>query len=359
MKILLLTLEFPPFAGGVANYYENLEKYWPREDSFRVIDNNKGELVSSKLPFSWLKVIGLIFKEYRKKSFDHLVVGHILPLGTATYFVSLFKPISYSVILHGYDFSASQLIARKRFLSKRILKGASNIICANSYVANLVSSLSIDFKSKIIIQNPGIDTNISPARDEDVENIKESYNLDNSFNILSLGRLVIRKGFDRMIESLAEIDDKSIKYFIAGSGKEEAYLKNLAKNLKISSQLIFLGSLNDREKQAWLSACDIFAMPARQIGPDYEGFGIVYLEANLAGKAVIAGRSGGVSDAVLDGENGLMVDPDNIYEIKEAILKLKNNKDLRDDMGNKGRLRASSEFNWEYQVKSLRDKIKI
>lgn len=359
MKILLLTLEFPPFAGGVANYYENLEKYWPKEDSFRVIDNNKGELLSSKLPFSWLKVIGLIFREYRKKSFDHLIIGHILPLGTAAYFVSLFKPLSYSVILHGYDFSASQMKARKRFLSKQILKGASNIICANSYVASLVSNFSDDFRDKIIIQNPGIDINISPASDKDVLGLKDNYSLDDSFNIFSLGRLVMRKGFDRMIESLAEIGDKSIKYFIAGSGSEETYLKELSKKFKISSQIIFLGSLSDREKQSWLSACDIFAMPARQIGPDYEGFGIVYLEANLAGKAVIAGRSGGVFDAVLDGENGLMVDPDSIYEIKEAILKLKNNKDLRDNMGNKGRLRASSKFNWEYQVKSLRDRIKI
>lgn len=359
MKILLLTLEFPPFAGGVANYYKNLEKYWPQEDSFRVINNNKGDLVSSNLPLSWLKVIGLIFREYRKKSFDHLLIGHVLPLGTAAYFVSLFKPISYSVILHGYDFSASQLKTRKRYISKRILKGATNIICANSYVASLVTELSADFKAKIIIQNPGIDTNIVPASLEKVGEIKKKYNLTNTFNIFSLGRLVMRKGFDRMIEALAEIDDINIKYFIAGRGKDEAYLKDLSSSLKSKSPVIFLGSIDDEEKQAWLSACDIFAMPARQIGADYEGFGIVYLEANLAGKAVIAGRAGGVADAVLDGKNGLMVDPSSIEEIKAAILKLKNDKNLRDSLAQTGKHRASSEFSWEKMLKRLREEIKI
>lgn len=359
MKILLLTLEFPPFAGGVANYYKNLEKYWPKGDNFRVINNNKGELVSSRLPFSWIKVIGLIFKECRKKSFDHLLIGHILPLGTAAYFVSLFKPLSYSIILHGYDFSASQLKARKRYISKRILKGATNIICANSYVASLVTELSADFETKIIIQNPGIDTNIAPASLEIIEELKSKHDLTDTFNVFSLGRLVLRKGFDRMIEALASIDDKNIKYFIAGRGKDEAYLKDLNASLKSESQVIFLGSINDEEKQAWLGACDIFSMPARQIGPDYEGFGIVYLEANLAGKAVIAGRSGGVGDAVLDGQNGLMVDPDNVGEIKAAILKLKNDKDLRDSLAKTGKRRASSEFNWEKMLKTLREKIKI
>jgi phosphatidylinositol alpha-1,6-mannosyltransferase len=160
---------------------------------------------------------------------------------------------------------------------------------------------------------------------------------------------------DSVIKALSEWgpEDLKIKYFIAGSGSEEKYLRSLAAVSPLSESIVFLGEINEDEKWLWLHACDLFIMPAREIGNDFEGFGIVYLEANLAGKMVVAGNSGGVKDAVEEGVSGFLVDPENISEIKNLIIKLKNNKDLLFNMGKRGRERAITNFNWEKQSERL------
>ena len=125
------------------------------------------------------------------------------------------------------------------------------------------------------------------------------------------------------------------------------YLKNLAKN---NSHVKFLGAIDDAEKDLWLKNCDIFIMPSRDINGDVEGFGIVYLEAALAGKPVIAGRSGGVSDAVVDYETGILVEPDNVDSIEDAIQELYRNFDLRQELGDNAMKRAISSFSWKGQA---------
>lgn len=94
-------------------------------------------------------------------------------------------------------------------------------------------------------------------------------------------------------------------------------------------------------------------MPARSINGDFEGFGIVYLEANLYGKPVIAGCSGGVSDAVINNKTGLLVNPENISEIAKAIKELIGNPEKRINLGKFGRERAINDFSWATQIKNL------
>jgi phosphatidylinositol alpha-1,6-mannosyltransferase len=94
-------------------------------------------------------------------------------------------------------------------------------------------------------------------------------------------------------------------------------------------------------------------MPSRQINDDFEGFGIVYLEASLAGKPIVAGRSGGVGDAVLDNETGLLVNPESTAEIANAIIELAKDENLREKLGDTGKKRAGGEFNWEKQVEKI------
>ncbi|MBU4015184.1 glycosyltransferase family 4 protein [Patescibacteria group bacterium] len=110
---------------------------------------------------------------------------------------------------------------------------------------------------------------------------------------------------------------------------------------------------DDESRNAWYKICDIFIMPARNIKGDFEGFGIVYLEANLAGKPVIAGNSGGARDAVENGVNGLLVNPEDINEISNAIIKLAQDENLRKKLGEQGRERSIREFSWEKQAEKI------
>ncbi len=354
MNTLLFTLEYPPFKGGVAHYYKNLVEHYPESDNIFVLDNNNGELLSAKIKPSWLISFSALVKKIKKHKIKHVLVGHVLPLGTVTYLLSKVFDFKYSVILHGMDFTFMQKKKRKKYLGSLILKNAESIFCGNTYVLKLVLEfLGEEFKSKIVVVNPGVSTNVD-FQFSNVEYNKElikKYNLQGQFVLFSIGRLVERKGFDRVIEVMNDLNRDDIKYVLIGDGPNREILeKKIANNKNI---LFINEKITDEEKNAWFDICNAFIMPSRNINGDFEGFGIVYLEANQHSKPVIAGKSGGVPDAVVDGLNGLLIDPENNEEIKKAIIKLLENKDLCKKMGKQGRDRVLKECSWDEQIKKI------
>ncbi len=367
MNFLLFTLEYPPFKGGVANYYENLVNYWPDEKIYVLANKQIGAVSNNRILFKgiitkfifpkWILGFYFLFKTVKKNKIDHVIVGHILPLGTITYILSKILHFKYTVIMHGMDFDFAIKSKRKKYLTKKILKNADIIICGNNYLAELVKK---NMKIKNIkIVNPSISKN-SVVLNKNLKNkIIEKYNLENKKILLSIGRLMKRKGFDKVIEVFPEIitKDNNLIYVIIGKGKDEEYLKNKIKSLSdnIQKKIILLNNVNEEEKWVWLFLSDVFVMPSRNINGDFEGFGIVYLEANLAKLPIVAGDSGGVRDAVIDNLNGLLVNPENNFEIKNAILKLISNKKLRKDMGLNGYNRVTNDFNVKVQIKKIYD----
>ena len=109
-----------------------------------------------------------------------------------------------------------------------------------------------------------------------------------------------------------------------------------------------------REVERLYQACDVFVMPSRQEGTDVEGLGMVYLEAGLRGKPVIGGRSGGIPDAVRDGETGFLVDPSDPEDLARALGRLLSDEGLRRRMGENGRRRVLDEFSIERSAVQLR-----
>ena len=252
------------------------------------------------------------------------------------------------------DFTFAHRRPRKAFLAKMILGGARKIIAANSHVAALVAARYPKISSKIIVVNPGV----SQANRSDQENLthflREKYQLDDKVVLLSLGRLVSRKGVDYTIKALAGLsltERTGLAYVVVGAGPEEGNLRRLAEESGVA--VIFTGSVSEAEKWSWLNLCDILVMPSREINGDFEGFGIVYLEANLSGKPVIAGRSGGVSDAVSDGVSGLLVDPEDLEAIATAIRTLSTDLAYREKLGQQGRARALENFSWESKAQEF------
>ncbi|MFA5000254.1 MAG: glycosyltransferase family 4 protein [Patescibacteria group bacterium] len=355
MKTLLLTLEFPPFKGGVANYYGHLANYWPLGENLLILDNSRGELVSGRGFFAWWPGFSTLKEKLRLSRIDYVLVGQILPLGTITWILSLFRPLKYAVILHGLDFSAALRVPRKRFLARLILKRADKIICANSYTADKVKEFYSGAAEKISVVNPGVPAGVPQAADGELAELRNKHGLNDKIVLFSLGRLVRRKGFDQVIQALTALAAEgfdNLAYCLAGRGVDEAYLRSLVP-AEMIDKIIFLGELTEKEKWQWLELSDIFAMPARDLDGDFEGFGIVYLEANLCGKPVIAGRAGGVADAVVDDQTGIIVDPEDLNDLKAGIRRLAADPELRKTLGEQGRSRALNEFNWEKQVAKL------
>jgi len=366
MKFLLFTLEYPPFFGGVSSYYFNLVNCWNKKIDVApiiVLNNNDNLLINNKLPaLKWLPAIFQLWRSIKKNNIDHVIVGHLLPLGTATYFVAKFLPIKYSVILHGMDLAFAIKTPRKKSLAIKVLNKAENIICSNSFVAQLAKEFVTD-ENKIRVVTPGLDVEDilnNKLRDTKIleTELVAKYNLQDKYILFSSSRIVKRKGMDQVIKSMPKLISlaPNLVYVIGGAGPDEEYLKQLANSFpqQIKSRIIFLGKTTEEEKWTWFNLCNTFIMPSRNIEGDFEGFGIVYLEANLAGKPVIAGDSGGVRDAVIDGVNGILVNPENLEDIIEAIVTLVKNKEVSQKLGEQGRERVIKEFSWENKIEEVK-----
>ncbi|OGF27641.1 hypothetical protein A2331_04490 [Candidatus Falkowbacteria bacterium RIFOXYB2_FULL_34_18] len=369
MRTLLFTIEYPPFKGGVANYYGNLMKNFP--DELVVLHNNDRKLTKWWIWPKWLPAIWQLKQTIKKNKINHVLVGHLLPLGTVAYFVCQKMNIPYSVFIHGMDITFAMRKKRKKKIAIKILQNAKNIICVSEYTKEIVKKFlesssggeSVKtLKSKLMAEklhvvNPGIEPLIT-RNQETITQIENKYELKNKTVLFSIGRLVKRKGVDMAIKAMSEVLRvvPNLYYVIAGTGPDEKYLKKLTNNNK---NIIFIGSPNDTEKWAWMEKCDIFIQLSRKIVDDFEGFGIVYLEAALYGKPVIAGDSGGVSDAVLGGTTGILVNPEKIDRIASAIIRLATDKETAKKLGEQGRKRAMEEFNWQGQAKKIHDIISL
>ena len=292
------------------------------------------------------KTLALVRKENAEIIFfGHFASTHWLGAILVKY---IFR-IPYVILVHGTEFNAyfHRFTDIDRWVSKYILKNAGTVFTNSQITRELVQTHGYPFE-KIHMIFPGVDTErfgIFEKRSDILENL----GIKNKKILLTVSRLVQKKNHENVLKALAivvkEIPD--VVYIVVGDGKEKERLIGLTKELKIEKYVIFLGQIEFGQIHSYYNACDIFIMPSKTVGLDYESFGIVYLEANACGKPVIAGRSGGIKDAVLDGSTGILVDPNNIEEISQAMLLLLKDPEYAEKLGEYGRRRVEKELNWK------------
>jgi phosphatidyl-myo-inositol dimannoside synthase len=218
----------------------------------------------------------------------------------------------------------------------------------------IARSLSKASAQKMVKIAPGIDVDhFSPKNSTQ---LRKELKLENKRVIVSVGRLVHRKGQDHLIQAMPEIL-KSIPdahILMVGQGPYLSHLEQLVEKLNLVDHVSFIGRIQYAQLPQYICAGDIFAMPSRSrfFGLEVEGLGIVYLEASACGLPVIAGSSGGAPDAVIDGVTGIVVDGENNQEIAAAAIKL-----LQDPAGSKAMGLVGREWiieNWRWEIWSER-----
>jgi phosphatidylinositol alpha-1,6-mannosyltransferase len=213
----------------------------------------------------------------------------------------------------------------------------------------IARSLSKASAQKMIKIAPGIDVDhFSP---QNSTQLRKDLKIDNKRVIVSVGRLVHRKGQDHLIQALPEIL-KSVPdahILMVGQGPYLSHLQKLVHNLNLVDHVSFIGRIQYAQLPQYICAGDIFAMPSRSrfFGLEVEGLGIVYLEASACGLPVIAGSSGGAPDAVLEGVTGIVVDGENDQEIAAAVIKMLQDSDGSKAMGLAGREWIIENWRWE------------
>lgn len=368
MNILMMAPQFPPIMGGVATRsYESAKSLAkmgeqvtvltmaPKADSSRA--NHNGVNVIS---VNWLnKIVGcgvvgfmvkvIVFFLYgmyiaKVRKID-LIYSTLIDVGLSSMIISKLFGTPYFVAIHGMEVTNPRGISKKWI--QFVLRNASAlIILANRQRVSLLKLGVSDKKICLIPEGIDIDKFNLAIRPQE---IVSRFDLDGKKVILTVGRLVKRKGHDMVIKSLPGVLEKVPEaiYLIVGTGPEEQNLRELGGGLGLEEKVIFAGFVPDEDVPKYYSASDVFIMPSREIGEtDIEGFGLVFLEANACGKPVVGGKSGGISDAVADGVSGILVDPLSVDEISQALITLLSNRELAVKLGSQGRERVEEQFSY-------------
>ncbi len=266
-------------------------------------------------------------------------------------------------VAHGLEVTRSMNFIKRRWLG-RTLGRSHRVVAVSRFTGEFILKHFPVAPENLIVLPNGVD----PRRyypGANVSALKKRLGISDEKIILTLARVIPRKGHAYVIAALPEILKKvpRVKYIIAGEGDEE-YLRELHEltdRLGVRQNVLFAGYVQADEMVDYYNLCDVYVMPSRtleKIG-DTEGFGITFLEANACEKPVIGGRSGGVEDAVVDGETGYLVDPTSSAEIGNKIIELMINAERADNMGRRGRKRILDSFTWNSITKSLLEGLSI
>jgi phosphatidylinositol alpha-1,6-mannosyltransferase len=265
-------------------------------------------------------------------------------------------PVPYFVSVHASEILDDTSTLRRRLKGyfrqwrQAALRKAKGIFPVSHYTADLLMDFGIE-KNRIQVITNGVDPErFKPATTSNSGNEKRT--------LLTVARLDLHKGHDRVLEALAILKEEGFEphYTIVGEGEEEARLRRLAQNLGVENQVTLTGFIPDNQLPDVYAECDIFIMASREIPGRLdliEGFGISFLEASASGLPVVAGRSGGVTDAVLDGETGVLVNPDDPQNIANALKLLFSDSDFAKRLGEKGRHWIETQMSWERAAERL------
>ena len=305
----------PPCSENIKCYKVDLEQngwaYFNKKAEEIAIKLNSQERFDFAL--SMTGAFGLALKNLKRKA------G--IPYGSLVHGSELFKPhfvlnsVCYNDLMSLLKWI---LIVRRRSIkvwksTLNTLENADILFSNTNYTRSLLGRY-VNNKRVVVIHPP-------------IYTIPEVQMVENRSHILfSVGRLTSRKGYQFVIQALPLICGviPDVKYIIAGSGEMEPKLKSLVKELGLEERVVFMGRIDDETKNQLMQECGAFITTSyTEPNPmDVESFGIVYVEANAYGKYVIAANTGGVGEAVIDGETGILVEQKNIRQIADAVIKV-------------------------------------
>jgi phosphatidylinositol alpha-1,6-mannosyltransferase len=365
-KILCITNDFGPRAGGIETFVIGLIERLPKNS---VIVFTSSQAGSETFDQQWLDNFGVevirdkshvllpsirvgraVRKIARERSIATVFFGAAAPLGLLSHSLRKVGVKRIVALTHGHEVWWARVWPFS-WLIRRIGNGVDHLTYLGEFTRRSISrSLSSKASAAMVKIAPGIDTeHFAPV--PDAHQLKTELNLIDKKVIVSVGRLVHRKGQDTLIESLPAILQSipDAHLLFVGEGPYKEYLTKRAESLSVSSHITFIGRIQYRDLPRYICVGDIFAMPSRSrlAGLEVEGLGIVYLEASACGLAVVGGKSGGAPDAVLDGETGYAVDGTSSSEVASAVIKLLANPELAKEMGERGREWIVSEWRWD------------
>lgn len=363
MTSLLVTNDFPPKIGGIQSYLFELwrrlppdqttvfttnyadDKGWDAVRRFRVVRAKESQFFPTR------SLRARIDSLAREVCADVIFLDPWLPLGQLG---PRLRAAPYVVVVHGAEVTVPGRLPVSRSLGARVLQRAAGIVAASEYSAHEAARAARRPLPGVVVP-PGVDTErFRPIDAGESIAVRRAFGLHEERPlVLGVSRLVPRKGFDVLVDAVAGLPD--VQLAIAGGGRDRRRLEARAAKHELGGRVRFLGRVPDGVLAPLVASADVFAMPCRDrwLGLEAEGFGIVFMEAAAAGVPVVAGRSGGSHEAVVDGTTGFVVDGRSAREVRRAVVQLVADPELRERMGNAARVRAVNEFSYDRLVERL------
>jgi phosphatidylinositol alpha-1,6-mannosyltransferase len=370
-KTLLITLAFPPDIGGMQSFayqrclHANVNHFvvlapktmgWQAFDERQPVRICRWSAALQNVP-GIKRVLQFVFpllhvlRLHRRERFDVIECWQPLPFGLIGMISKSLYGVPYIVWSHGNDLSRPQRYPLAKLFLSRVLAGAHLVIANSQNTRGALLALGAP-SDKIRVLNPPVNTRrFTP--DIDSSTITQKYGLEGKRVILTVARLAQVKGIDTVIRALPKVLEAipNTAYLVIGDGPLRAELEHLAEVLGVSDHVVFVGAIDhlSNDLPRYYRACDVFVMVSRPLprGREIERFGMAYLEAGACGKPVVAGRGGGVEEAVEDGVTGLLVDPLDVNAIAQAMVRVLQDEELARRLGENGRKRAAKQPDWD------------
>ncbi len=327
------------------------------EEGFIPVSFPKRDLRS---PSFWLDLVP-IRSLTKKLSIELLLLAHLFPYGPMVLLLSKSTGIPFSLFVHGAELFPKKL--KTRLTVARIFARAKNVICVSRFTRDTLLRRFPRSRMPVVIHAGTYPAVFSPATDRGA--LLGRFGLSGKKVLLSASRLVRRKGQAQVIRALPRIMERvpEVIYLIVGSGPTEEKLRALVREMNLTEYVRFLGYKHGRELAKLYAVCDVFVLPSMQTtdtesgAMGVEGFPLAFLEASACGRPIVAGKSGGSGEAVIDGVTGLLVDGEDAEEVGDAVLRLLLDEELAERLGRNGRQRVEREFSWNAIVRAIEREI--
>lgn len=369
-RTLLVTNDFPPRQGGIQSYLHGLVSRLPAESVVVYASRHPGwEEFDRAQPFPVIRedttmllptraVARRAREILRSEGCTTAWFGASAPLGLMAPGLRQAGATWIVACTHGHEIGWG-LLPGPRALLRRITGSVDAITYLGEYThARLARQIGPEAAAKMHYLPPGVDTDFFHPGAHGAA-VRDRYRLGERRVVLCVSRIVRRKGQAQLIRALPgirrEVPDAAL--LLVGDGPDRGHCEELARQLGLSEHVIFTGGVPHVELPAHYAAGDVFAMPCvtRWAGMDVEGLGVVYLEASASGRPVVAGRSGGAPEAVLDGRTGYLVDGTSVSDLQSRVTELLADPGKAAEMGAAGRAWVGEEWTWERQVSRLVD----
>ena len=371
-KTLLLTENFPPKEGGSGRWFWELYSRLPNDkvlivandtpegrefDNTHELDIVRIELESTEWGLASTKGLGFYWETIRKVlklikeyGIEEVHCGRVIPEGVIARALKLLAGARYNCFVHGEDVETAATSREHSLLVKNVCKNASMLICNSENTANIVRKLGFDSGSKCEVLHPGVDTSRFEVAAPDTS-FRQKMGWSGKRVLLTVGRLQRRKGQDFLIKSMPALLKEFPDLFYAVVGRGECYdeLISLVDQHELHDKVCVYPDMDDEALIKCYQQCDIFILPNRTIGNDIEGFGMVLVEAQVCGKPVIAGDSGGTRETMNIGKTGHIIDCSSTENLLNGLSPILRNPEIVDGEVNIADY-AKNRFNWDQHV---------